>query len=125
MCYRVEVRADCEGGVERQNLAHLLRMLGPGAIGVRGAPDGWTAVLHFHAASADSAKSMAVTHLASASCNAHLPAPLSLTCNATPDVDKPSGRPRRPFLSWTASSSRIARSSAPQPRRHAASGPAR
>lgn len=118
MCYRVEVRADCAGGVERHNLAHLLMMLGPGAIGVRGTPDGWTTVLHFHAPSAESAMSMAVTRLAGAACNAHLPTPFSLTCEATPHVDNPSGCEQRPFLSWSASSPHRSRSSVPSPRLH-------
>ena len=116
MCYRVEVRADCKGGVERESLAHLLTTLGPGTLGVRGTPSGWVAVLHFHAPSEESAKSMAVTRLTSAACHAHLPTPFSLTCEATPHADNPSGGDRRPFLSWSASSEQTSHSSVPSPR---------
>jgi hypothetical protein len=120
MCYRVEVQVHCEGGVSRQQLAPVLTMLGPGTIGVRGTPDGWTAVIHFHAASAESAKSMAVTRIVNAACNAQLPPPLSLSCEATPEVDDPSDRTRRPFLSWTASSAEISRSPVLRARRQPA-----
>jgi hypothetical protein len=94
-------------------------MLGPGAIGVRGSPAGWTAVVHFHAASAESAKSMAIMQLTSASCNAHLPPPHSLSCEATPDVDNPSDGDRQPYLSWTVPSGREAGSIPAQRRRTA------
>ena len=101
MCYRVKVEADCRGGVRRQKLAHLATMLGPEAIGVKGTPDSWTAVLHFHADSAENAKSMALMRVAAASCNAHLPAPVCLTCEAKPEVDRPRHGRQNPFLLWS------------------------